>query len=92
MTEATEQNTNPDKGVDQTGTIIYNENRRREKLQRQAQRAHEWRVQVWAQSEQKIQALNAQLALLGADPYVGFEPDFTDPMSLAQYATMKLTK
>lgn len=69
-----------------------NEDRKRDKLRREAQRAHEWRVQVWAQMELKIRTANAQAEVLDSAPYVPFEPDFGDDTMLHHYSTMTLTK
>lgn len=92
MSDSGTQSPEPIKGRDESGTIIYNQKRKLEKLLKQAQRAHEWRVQVWAQSEQRIAQINAQLAVLGAEPYVCFDPNFNDPEMLAHYAGMSITK
>lgn len=69
-----------------------NEDRKRDKLQRKAHRAHEWRVQVWAQSELAMQAANAELEILGSEPYMPYTPDFSSPDMLTHYASMTLPK
>lgn len=69
-----------------------NNDRKRRKLEKQAVRAHEWRVQVWAQCEIKIRAANAELAVLGGEPIQTWEPDFTSEENLHHYASMTLTK
>jgi hypothetical protein len=69
-----------------------NEDRRKDKLRRQVNRAHDWRVQVWAQSELKIREANAALQALGDEPIKPFDPDFTDDSNLHHYSTMTLTK
>lgn len=69
-----------------------NEDRKRKALIARATKAHEWRVQVWAQMERKLQGINADLAILGADPFEPYEADFEDPKMLAHYATMTLPK
>lgn len=69
-----------------------NEDRKRDKLRRQVTRAHEWRVQVWAQMELKIRTANASLEVLGAEPVEPFEPDFGDDDTLHHYANMTLSK
>lgn len=69
-----------------------NNGRKVDKLTRQAQRAHEWRVQVHAQSELKIRAANASLAALGADPYEPFDPQYDSDEMLHHYSNMSLTK
>lgn len=79
-------------GTDEAGNIVYNQKKKQEKLMRQATRAHEWRVQVWAQQEQRIAQINAQLKLLGVPEFVPFDPDFADAEQVQHYATMKLTK
>jgi hypothetical protein len=69
-----------------------NDDRKRDKLRRQATRAHEWRVQVWAQSEFKIRAANAALEALGSKPVDIFPPKFDDNEMLHYYSTMPLSK
>lgn len=69
-----------------------NEDRKRDKLRRQATRAHEWRVQVWAQSELRIREAQAGLEVLGSPAVDLFEPDFNDDSMLHHYATMQLSK
>lgn len=69
-----------------------NDDRKRDALMRRANRAHEWRVQVWAQSEQRIKAINAQLAVMGAAEFEPYEPDFDDPSMIEHYASMTLPK
>lgn len=68
-----------------------NEDRKKEALYRKAMKADAWRVQVWAQSERRIQGFNAELAVLGADPYQPMETDFEDQAQLEHYATMPLS-
>lgn len=69
-----------------------NDDRKRDRLERKANRAHEWRVQVWAQSELAIRAANAELEILGGEPVQPYSPDFTNNDRLSHYATMKLPK
>lgn len=69
-----------------------NDDRKRDKLRRSITRAHEWRVQVWAQSELKIRAANASLVALGSDPVEPFPPQFEDDGMLHHYSTMPLSK
>lgn len=76
----------------ETKKANYNDERKREKLQRQIQRAHEWRVQVWAQSELKIRSAQAGLEILGVEPVDLFEPEFGNDEMLHHYATMPLSK
>lgn len=73
-------------------TESYNDMKRREKLERQITRAHEWRVQVWAQSELKIRAAAASLEVLGAPVPDMFEPEFDNDEMLHHYSTMPLSK
>lgn len=70
----------------------HNEDMRVAKIMAKAQRAHDWRVQVWAQSEQRIQAMNAELQAMGREPFQPYEPDFTDKDRVAHYAEMSLPK
>lgn len=67
-----------------------NDDRKIESLMKKAQKAHDWRVQVWAQCERRIKGFNAQLAVLGADEFEPYEPDFEDAAMLEHYATMPL--
>ena len=67
-----------------------NEERKAEALMKRAQKAHDWRVQVWAQSERRIRGFNAELAVLGMDQFEPYEPDFEDAQMLEHYATMPL--
>lgn len=69
-----------------------NDQRKIRALTARATKAHEWRVQVWAQMERKIRGLNAELAILGADAYEPYEPQFDDDAMLDHYATMVLPK
>lgn len=71
---------------------VSNDQRKMDKLLREATRAHEWRVQVWAQSEQRIAAANAAMKAMGGEAYKPWDPDFTSPESLAHYSSMTLTK
>lgn len=76
----------------QTSLKESNEDRKRAKLRKSITRAHEWRVQVWAQSELKIQGAQAQLDVLNGGTVELFEPQFDDPDMVAHYASMQLTK
>ena len=67
-----------------------NEERKVEALRKKIDKAHDWRVQVWAQSQRRIEAMQAQLAVLGAAPVDLYEPDFTDPANVEHYSTMSL--
>lgn len=69
-----------------------NEDRQRDKLRRRIVRAHEWRVQVWAQSELKIRSAQAALQVLDSEPVELFEPQFGDDEALHHYSTMPLSK
>lgn len=69
-----------------------NNDRKIEALLVRAQRAHDWRVIVWAQSEQRLRTINAQLEVLGAEPFEPFEPLFDDDDMLDHYSNMKLKK
>ena len=67
-----------------------NDQRKIEALTKKIKKAHNWRVQVWAQNMRRIEAMTAELAVLGAAPVDLFEPDFTDPANVEHYATMSL--
>lgn len=77
---------------DQTGRKISNEERKREKLIREINRAHDWRVQVWAQCELRIRSANASLEALGGQPVEPFMPDFKEKSELDHYSTMSLSR
>lgn len=70
----------------------YNVEMRKDKLRRKVVRAHEWRVQVWAQMELKIRSDNAALEAMEAEPIDLFEPQFGDDEALQHYASMTLSK
>lgn len=63
-----------------------NAERKAAKLRKQIRRKHDWRVQVWAESEQNIAKLQHELEALGEPREQLFKPDFSDPALLAQYA------
>lgn len=69
---------------------MTNEQRKAEALRKKIEKAHSWRVQVWAQSELRIRQMNAALAVLGESEIEPFEPDFSDDDTLRQYAEMTL--
>ena len=69
-----------------------NDDRRAEKLAKEVTRAHEWRVQVWAQSEIRIRRRNAELVAMGREPIEPFDPDFGSLEMLTHYAEMTLTR
>lgn len=68
-----------------------NEDRKAEALCRKIQKAHDWRVQVWAQSELRIQAAQAELAVLGREAMALYEPDFADEDRVRHFAEMSLS-
>lgn len=70
--------------------VETNEDRRASALCKKIQKAHDWRVQVWAQSELRIKASQEALAVLGRDPVTLYEPDFSDPEVVRHYAEMSL--
>lgn len=78
--------------MSETTEKVTNVSRKRDKLTREAQRAHEWRVQVWAQMELKLRGANASLEAMGGEPYVPFDPDFSTMEQLNHYASMTLIK
>jgi hypothetical protein len=67
-----------------------NEDRKKDALVKKIEKAHDWRVQVWAQSQRRIEAMTAELAVLGAPPVDLYEPDFDNPEMVEHYATMAL--
>lgn len=68
-----------------------NEMRRARKLLDRINRAHDWRVKVWAQCELRIQAMSTELTVLGNEPPMLFKPDFSDHDMLLEYAAEKGT-
>jgi hypothetical protein len=70
----------------------FNDRMKQDRLIRQATRAHEWRVQVWAQSERKIQQVNAELKAMGKPEYEPWDADFTSAERLEHYSDMTITK
>lgn len=92
MAEQTEYAT--DEKIDSLRESIKqsNDDRKRDKLRRQITRAHEWRVQVWAQSELKIRAAQANLSLLDGEVVDLFEPEFDNDEMLHTYSNMPLSK
>ena len=90
MTDATGHATEQDIENLKDSIKQSNDDRKIESLLKKAQKAHDWRVQVWAQSERRIRGFNAQLAVLGADEYDPYEPDFNDDAMLEHYASMPL--
>jgi hypothetical protein len=67
---------------------VSNEERKAQKLAGRIRRAHNWRVQVWAQSELRIRRLTAELAELGNNPPELFEPEFSSDKKLEGYTTL----
>jgi hypothetical protein len=93
MTEQTDERATPAKIEEVRQTLKEsNEDRKRDKLTRAATRAHEYRVQIWAQMELKIRGALAELEVLGGEAPQFMEADFTDEANLHHYASMSLTK
>lgn len=67
-----------------------NEERKIEALMRKAKKAHDWRVQVWAQMEIRLRTINAQLEALGEPKFEPYDPDFDDMDALRHYSDMTL--
>lgn len=89
----TEDNASPEAIEDLKKTLKEsNDDRKRDRLRREVQRANEYRIKIWAQSELKIRGALADLEVLGGEPPVLLEPDFKDNESLNAYAAMTLTK
>lgn len=81
-----------DPNTEQPVAKVTNVARKKDKLLREMVRAHEWRVQVWAQMELKMRSTSAALIALGGEPYEPFEPQFNDEEALHHYASMTLSK
>jgi len=93
MTKATDERATNDQIEEVRRTLKEsNEDRKRDKLTRSIQRAHEYRVQVWAQMELKIQGALADLEVLGGTAPTLLDADFTDKENLHHFASMTLTK
>ncbi len=90
MVDATGRATAKDIEDLQTSIKQSNDERKIEALIKKAQKAHDWRVQVWAQCERRLRGFNAQLEVLGAEKFEPYEPDFDDPAMLEHYSTMPL--
>lgn len=71
-------------------TKVTNETRKADKLRKIATKAHNWRVQVWAQQQRRIAGANAELVALGFEPVEPYPTDFNDPDKVEHYATMSL--
>lgn len=69
-----------------------NDDRKRQRLHREAVRAHEWRVRVWAECELRIRQANVSTEVLGGEPYVPWDPNFDDDAQLLHYSTMQVSK
>lgn len=69
----------------------HNDGLKAARLQRVINRQHEWRVQVWAQSQQRIEKAQAEYVELTGEPLALFEPDFSNAEMVEHYATMTLT-
>lgn len=63
-----------------------NEERRAERLRREIAKQHNWRVMTWAKAEKYIEERQQELTLLEFERESLFEPDFTDPALVDQYA------
>lgn len=68
----------------------YNIDMKRAALMKKAAKAHDWRTQVWAQCELRLRAINAELQVLGVEPFEPYETDFTDESMLHHYSEMTL--
>lgn len=68
-----------------------NQDRKAEALGRKIQKAHDWRVQVWAQSQLRINAAQAELQVLGKEEHALYDPQFDDPDMLRHYAEMSIS-
>lgn len=71
-------------------TNNYNKERRANRLRTEVRKGHNWRVQVWAQQKQRIDAKNAELEAMGFEPEVLFEPDFANDEMVEHYTKMSL--
>jgi hypothetical protein len=92
MPDTTEHATPEDLDNLRTTLKQSNEDRRRDALVRKITRAHEWRVQVWAQSELRIREAIASLEVLGGEAPALMEADFADDDALKHLAEMQLSK
>lgn len=63
-----------------------NEDRKADAIRRRIDKAHAWRVNVWANRELAILSMQAELTTLGYPEVDLFAPDFTDENLLREYA------
>lgn len=73
--------------VEETPTANGNDQRKAEALVRKIRRQDKWRVQVWAQCEQRIREANAELEAIGFDEFWPETPDWDDEDEVARLAT-----
>lgn len=64
-----------------------NEERRAERLRREIQKQHGWRVKTWAVAMKYIDERQKELAALGFDEEELFQPDFNNPAMVEEYAS-----
>ena len=69
---------------------MSNNDRRANRLRAEIRKGHNWRVQVWAQQETRINAKQAELEAMGYEGENLYEPDFTVEANLEHYSKMNL--
>lgn len=70
-----------------TLTKETNEERRARRLRREIGKQHNWRVTTWAKAEQYIEERQVELEGMGFEREALFEPDFSNPALVEQYAS-----
>lgn len=93
MSEQTDEKATPEAIEEVRKTLKEsNEDRKRDRLTRTILRAHDYRVQIWAQSQLKIAGAVAELEVLGGEVPDLFQTDFDSEDMLHHYANMTLSK
>lgn len=68
--------------------VETNEERRRVRLHREITKQHNWRVSTWAKAQRYIEVRQEELEELGFPREELFEPDFSNPALVAEYAEL----
>lgn len=68
--------------------VETNEERRAQRLRREIQKQHNWRVSTWAKAIKYIEVRQQELDELGAPREDLFEPDFSNPALVDQYSDL----
>lgn len=63
-----------------------NAGRKAKRLRAYINRQHDWRVEVWAQAQLRIDGAQQELIEMGEPPADLHKPDFDDPAMVRHYA------